>query len=85
MAADSDGTLTAVVICEGDFHDPDFPKKFKSLLGRLKSILEQPKRTKKFIKVNKVRDLRNLELIRHVEVTHNLFICSRWNHGIVFG
>lgn len=55
MAADSDGTLTAVVICEGDFHDPDFPKKFKSLLGKLKSILEQPKRTKKFIKVNKVR------------------------------
>lgn len=54
MAADSDGTLTAVVICEGDFHDPDFPKKFKSLLGKLKSILEQPKRTKKFIKVNKV-------------------------------
>ncbi|XP_037048652.1 serine-rich adhesin for platelets-like isoform X2 [Bradysia coprophila] len=54
MAADSDGTLTAVVICEGDFHDPDFPKKFKSLLGKLNSILEQPKRKKKLIKVNKV-------------------------------
>ncbi|KAG4074930.1 hypothetical protein HA402_009355 [Bradysia odoriphaga] len=54
MAADSDGTLTAVVICEGDFHDPDFPKKFKSLLGKLNSILEQPKRSKKLIKVNKV-------------------------------
>ncbi len=54
MAADSDGTLTAVVICEGDFHDPDFPKKFKSLLGKLNSILEQPKRKKKSIKVNKV-------------------------------
>lgn len=57
MAADSDGSLTAVVICEGDLHDPDFPKKFKSLLGKLKSILEQPKRKKKLIKVNKVRVL----------------------------
>lgn len=57
MAADSDGTLTAVVICEGDFHDPDFPKKFKSILGKLNSILEQPKRSKKFIKVNKVQSV----------------------------
>ncbi|KAJ6646403.1 Nuclear receptor coactivator 6, partial [Pseudolycoriella hygida] len=54
MAADSDGTLTAVVICEGDFHDPDFPKKFNTLLGKLNTILEQPKRKKKLIKVNKV-------------------------------
>lgn len=53
MAADSDGTLTAVVICEGDLHDPDFPKKFRILLGKLKTILEQPKRSKK-LKVNKV-------------------------------
>lgn len=61
MAADSDGTLTAVVICEGDLHDPEFPKKFKSLLGKLKSILEQPKRKKKFIKVNKVSVLSNIK------------------------
>lgn len=54
MAADSDGTLTAVVICEGDLHDPSFPKKLKSLLGKLKSILEQPKKKKKLIKINKV-------------------------------
>lgn len=55
MAADSDGSLTAVVICEGDLHDPDFPRKFRSLLGKLKTILAEPaKRPKKCIKVNKV-------------------------------
>lgn len=54
MAEDSDGTLKAVVICEGDLHDPEFPKKFRSLLGKLKSILDHPKRKKKLIKVNKV-------------------------------
>lgn len=52
MAADSDGTLTAVVICEGNLHDPDFPKKFRVLLGKLKNILQQPKSKK--LKVNKV-------------------------------
>lgn len=55
MAADSDGTLKAVVICEGDLHDPDFPKKFKNILGKLKKLIEQPK--KKKIKVFKVRSL----------------------------
>lgn len=55
MAADSDGSLTAVVICEGDLHDPEFPRKFRSLLGKLKTILDVPaKRPKKCIKVNKV-------------------------------
>lgn len=54
MAADSDGSLTAVVICEGNLSDPDFPKKFRSLLGKLKSILDQTKRKKRLIKVNKV-------------------------------
>lgn len=52
MAADSDGSLTAVVICEGDLHDPEFKNKFRSFLGKLKSLIEQPK-TKK-LKVNKV-------------------------------
>uniref|UniRef100_A0A6B2EK97 Putative subtilisin-like serine protease n=1 Tax=Phlebotomus kandelakii TaxID=1109342 RepID=A0A6B2EK97_9DIPT len=52
MAADSDGTLTAVVICEGDVRDPEFPKKFRVLLARLKALLEQPKSKK--LKVNKV-------------------------------
>lgn len=54
MAEDSDGTLKAVVICEGDLHDPDFPHKFRSLLGKLKSILDPPKRRKRFLKVDKV-------------------------------
>lgn len=54
MAADSDGVLKAVVICEGDLHDPDFPQKFRSLLGQLKSILDPPKRKKRFLKVDKV-------------------------------
>lgn len=70
MAADSDGSLTAVVICEGDLHDPDFPKKFKSLLGKLKSILEQPKRKKKLIKVNKVRVLFFIDLKTKYEITN---------------
>ena len=56
MAEDSDGTLQAVVICEGDLHDPDFAKKFRSLVGRLKTILDQPKRKKRLIKVKKVSD-----------------------------
>lgn len=54
MAEDSDGTLKAVVICEGDLHDPDFPRKFRSLLGKLKSILDPPKRRERFLKVDKV-------------------------------
>lgn len=52
MAADSDGTLKAVVICEGDLHDPEFPRKLKNILGKLKTLLEQPKAKK--LKVNKV-------------------------------
>lgn len=52
MAADSDGTLTAVVICEGDLHDPEFPGKLKNLLGKLNSLIEQPKSKK--LKINKV-------------------------------
>lgn len=55
MAADSDGSLKAVVICEGDLHDPDFPKRLKTLLCKLTQILApKPKRRKKCIKVNKV-------------------------------
>lgn len=55
MAADSDGSLTAVVICEGDLHDPEFPTKLKTLLNKLTQILApKPKRRKKCIKVNKV-------------------------------
>lgn len=54
MAEDSDGTLKAVVICEGDLHDPDFPQKFRSLVGKLKAIIDPPKRKKRFLKVAKV-------------------------------
>lgn len=55
MAADSDGqTLQAVVICEGDLRDPEFPGKFRHLVGRLnKLLLEKPKSRK--LKVKKVR------------------------------
>lgn len=53
MAADSDGSLTAVVICEGNLHDPEFPRKFRHLVTKLKHILQQPKKSKK-LKVNKV-------------------------------
>lgn len=55
MAADSDGqTLQAVVICEGDLQDPEFPSKFRHLVGRLNKLLvEKPKSRK--LKVKKVR------------------------------
>lgn len=47
MAADSDGyknDLTAVVICEGDYHDPKFPQQLKNIVARLNSLVdEQPK------------------------------------------
>lgn len=55
MAADSDGQAlqTAVVICEGDLRDPEFPSKFRHLVGRLNKLLvEKPKSRK--LKVNKV-------------------------------
>lgn len=54
MAEHGDGTLKAVVIYEGDLHDPEFPKKFRSLLSKLKTILDQPARKKKSIRVKKV-------------------------------
>lgn len=70
MAADSDGSLQAVVICEGDLHDPDFPKRLKTLLGKLTQILApKPKRRKKCIKVNKVQNL-------HVFFCHFEFIIN---------
>lgn len=40
MVADSDGqTLTAVVICEGNISDPDFPDKLNELVGKLSSLI----------------------------------------------
>lgn len=53
MAADSDGNdLTAVVICEGDYHDPTFPQKLNILVARLNSLIEEPLKSR--LKVNKV-------------------------------
>lgn len=42
MAADSDGSddsLTTVVTCEGDLHDPEFPAKFELILDKLRTLL----------------------------------------------
>lgn len=56
MAADSDGNdknLTAVVICEGDYHDPTFPQKLNTLVSRLNCLIEEQPKSKR-LKVNKV-------------------------------
>nr|XP_050863758.1 putative mediator of RNA polymerase II transcription subunit 26 isoform X2 [Vespula vulgaris] len=53
MAADSDGDLIeTVVTCEGDLGDPEFPRKFKTIVDRLKSLLCKEKGDG--LKVNKV-------------------------------
>ena len=40
MATDSGGELTeAVITCEGDMKDPQFPLKFGRLVQRLKSVI----------------------------------------------
>jgi hypothetical protein len=56
MAEDSDGNdnLTAVVICEGDYHDPTFPQKLNKLVARLNSLIDEQPKSKR-LKVNKVR------------------------------
>lgn len=55
MAEDSDGNenLTAVVICEGDYHDPAFPQKLNKLVARLNSLIDEQPKSKR-LKVNKV-------------------------------
>ncbi|XP_055636190.1 serine-rich adhesin for platelets isoform X2 [Toxorhynchites rutilus septentrionalis] len=51
MAADSDGdqqnnsssaTLKAVVICEGNLHDPDFQARLEGLVARLTTLVKEP-------------------------------------------
>lgn len=51
MAADSDGdqqnnnsssTLKAVVICEGNLHDPDFQTRLDCLVAKLTTLVEEP-------------------------------------------
>lgn len=54
MAAESDTVSKAVVICEGNLHDPNFSKKIRSLLGQLETILDPPKRKEHVLKVDKV-------------------------------
>jgi len=55
MAEDSDGNdnLTAVVICEGDYHDPTFPQKLNKLVACLNSLIDEQPKSKR-LKVNKV-------------------------------
>lgn len=58
MAEDSDGNdknLTAVVICEGDYHDPKFPQKLNKLVARLNSLIDEQPKSKR-LKVNKVKN-----------------------------
>lgn len=56
MAEDSDGNdnLTAVVICEGDYHDPTFPQKLNKLVACLNSLIDEQPKSKR-LKVNKVK------------------------------
>lgn len=84
MAADSDGNgknLTAVVICEGDYHDPTFPQKLNNLVARLNSLIEEQPKTKR-LKVNKV----SVECAADKPKAFLLinFICDRLNHGTLF-
>lgn len=63
MAADSDGdqrnstdgssTLKAVVICEGNLHDPDFQARLDCLVARLTTLVDEPADNGK-LKVDKV-------------------------------
>ena len=82
MAADSDGNdnnLTAVVICEGDYHDPTFPQKLNNLVARLNSLVEEQPKSKR-LKVNKVR---LVESFRSKLLLMLIFNC-RLNHGTLF-
>lgn len=43
MVSDSDGqTLTAVVICEGNLSDPDFPERLQDLVDKLATLTSDP-------------------------------------------
>lgn len=64
MAADSDGdqqsstnntnsTLKAVVICEGNLHDPDFQSRLDCLVAKLTTLVDEPADNGK-LKVDKV-------------------------------
>lgn len=66
MAADiSDGNLTAVVICEGNYDDPTFPNKLNDLVSKLNNLIEQQPKSR--LKVNKVS--------MHFESIHFFYGC----------
>lgn len=50
-------TLKAVVICEGNLHDPDFPARLESLIENLATLVEDEKddESEERLKVDKVR------------------------------
>ena len=83
MAADSDGNdnnLTAVVICEGDYHDPTFPQKLNNLVARLNSLVEEQPKSKR-LKVNKVS--RQFYFCKD-KLLMKLLFSLRLNHGTLF-
>lgn len=84
MVADSDGkTLTAVVICEGNVDDPDFPDKLNALVGQLTTLTKNVETdSDEELKVAKVRYLIFffLNFVKHFLSLSYL----RLNHGIVF-
>lgn len=49
---DNESNLTAVVICEGDYHDPLFSSKLENIVKKLNHLVEETKSNK--LKVNKV-------------------------------
>lgn len=84
MAADSDGNdknLTAVVICEGDYHDPTFPQKLNNLVSRLNFLIEEQPKSKR-LKVNKV----STSFVSPGGSARKIMLCfiDRLNHGIQF-
>lgn len=62
MAADSDGDLIeAVVTCEGDLKDPEFPRKFEEIVGNLNSLVCTGKKKIKNVNFWKVVLLRHIQ------------------------
>lgn len=89
MAADSDGdqqsssnnissTLKAVVICEGNLHDPDFQSRLDCLVAKLTSLVDEPADNGK-LKVDKVEF--NLSWISLSASSHRLFCLHTFAGG----
>lgn len=86
MAEDSDGNdnLTAVVICEGDYHDPTFPQKLNKLVACLNSLIDEQPKSKR-LKVNKVIFPLKFSNTKILIDFIALKTKCRLNHGIRFG